>query len=292
MASMVVNAEAASRRLRKLLSSLFSLVKQEKFTVIKISGMTRAYSTYCGEGQKGDMTLTGGNRAILRHQQDGKHLLLFQMMGKGQPYRYLGEFNCESYYERPGTPDTQGLLRSAMVFRLTPKDRYASIGQHVADKVDDLELDETVVRQVVAVRKKQDLFRRRLIGVEKECRLTGIRDLRFVRASHIKPWAACDSGMERVDGNDGLLLTPSADHLFDQGWISFQASGQLLRSSDLPNDVIEGLAMNLTLGRSVGSFNVHQANYLEYHRNAVFGKKYARTADPREVLIVSLANLV
>jgi hypothetical protein len=247
---------------------------------------------YYGEGQKGDMMLTGGNRAILRHVEDGKRLLLFQMMGKSQPYRYLGEFVCQTCYEKPGTLDTEGALRKALVFCLVPKSSDTSIGQQVADKQNDMELDETVIQKVVAVRKKQELFRRRLIGIEKGCRLTGVRDLRFVRASHIKPWAACDLGMERVDGNNGLLLTPSADHLFDQGWISFEGSGRLLRSSDLPADVVEHLAINLKHDRSVGEFNASQSAYLEYHRNAVFGKKYASTKDPHEALIATLANLV
>ncbi|MBH1674515.1 HNH endonuclease [Stenotrophomonas maltophilia] len=63
------------------------------------------------------------------------------------------------------------------------------------------------------VRTKQCLFRERLIGIEKGCRLTGIEDLRILRASHIKPWAH-STHSERVDGENGLLLAPHADMLF------------------------------------------------------------------------------
>lgn len=46
---------------------------------------------YYGEGQKGDMRYVAGNLAVLRHDLNGKRLLLFQAMGKGRPYRFLGE---------------------------------------------------------------------------------------------------------------------------------------------------------------------------------------------------------
>lgn len=241
---------------------------------------------YFGEGQVGDMRLTKGNRAILRHQQDGKHLLLFQMMGSGKPYRYLGEFVCEGYYEQDAVVDTRGGLRKALVFKLLPK--LPTFG--VEEQREIYSTDDTSAQRLTEVRTKQSLFRRRLIGVEKECRLTGVRDLRFLRASHIKPWADCTTGDERVDGNNGLLLTPTADHLFDNGWISFENSGRLLRYAELPSDVVNQLALNLR-PRSVGTFNDAQARYLDHHRGAIFGKRYAFAPDPREALTRSLQNL-
>jgi len=43
-----------------------------------------------------------------------------------------------------------------------------------------------------------------------------------LRASHCKPWCDCESNEERLNGENGLLLTPSIDHLFDRGFISFE----------------------------------------------------------------------
>lgn len=242
---------------------------------------------YFGEGQKGDMQLGSGNGAILRHAQDGRRLLLFQMMGKGQPYRYLGEFECLSYYERHDVPDTAGSLRTAIVFRLRPIADVADSFQVTEPEI-GIELENTAALRSTEVRSKQSLFRRRLIGVEKECRLTGVRDLRFLRASHIKPWSACATGTERIDGHNGLLLTPAADHLFDQGWISFGSNGRILRADDLPSDVAERLGLNVMAGRTIGGFSKQQHHYLEYHRNAVFRKKYRRRTEPHEALIKAL----
>ncbi|WP_052659241.1 hypothetical protein [Pseudomonas sp. LFM046] len=56
---------------------------------------------YTGEGQIGDMQLTGGNKAILNHAQDGRSLHLFKSLGKkagkSQGQQYLGEFVCADH---------------------------------------------------------------------------------------------------------------------------------------------------------------------------------------------------
>lgn len=249
---------------------------------------------YYGEGQVGDMTYTGGNRAILRHDLDRKVLLLFQMMGKSQPYRYLGEFQLAGHpYEKPNIPDTRGNPRKAIVFPLRPVLHAMTPFEaaNVSDAAnDELELGDTVTLRLSEVRKKQSLFRRRLIGVEKECRLTGVRDLRFLRASHIKPWSACGSAEERVDGSNGLLLTPTADLLFDRGWITFEDKGALMPSSLLPADVLKRIGFSLRAGRRCGEFTPRQSEYLEYHRNKVFEAKLAGTDDPVATLMQALSS--
>ena len=40
-------------------------------------------------------------------------------------------------------------------------------------------------------------------------------DTRHLRASHIKPWRDATNA-ERLNGSNGLLLSPPIDHLFDQ----------------------------------------------------------------------------
>lgn len=231
---------------------------------------------YFGEGQVGDMKYVAGNRAIGEHVKDGKTLVVFQMMGKGRPYRYLGRFMCQSSYVQPGTPDREGQPRSAIVFRL--RSLEASLGLAASEK-DQAEIDAAIdevgatsARRETEVRTKQRLFRERLIGVEKGCRLTGIEDLRFLRASHIKPWAD-STHSERVDGENGLLLAPHADLLFDRGWISFSSSGRLLVSNDLPCDVQRRLGLNLGTSLRWGTFSQKQHRFLEFHRDAVFERR-------------------
>lgn len=229
---------------------------------------------YYGEGQTGDMRYTGGNRAIDQHVSDGKKLILFQMMGKGRPYRYLGEFVSLTSYIQPNTPDTNGELRDAIVFRMqrvATNDGFGMFeeGTTIANAEADTGMPETVKAKIVEVRTKQRLFRERLIGFEKGCRLTGIEDLRFLRASHIKPWASSQDN-ERVDGQNGLLLAPHADLLFDQGWISFESNGRLLVACNLPAEVQAGLGLALKRGHRYGAFSQRQQDYLAFHRDVIF----------------------
>ena len=151
-------------------------------------------------------------------------------------------------------------------------------------------LDDTITQRLVAARRKQALFRRRLLTVEKECRLTGVRDLRFLRASHIKPWAECTTGDERTDGHNGMLLTPHADLLFDRGWITFENSGRLVVAADLPLTIRSRIGLNLHGGRNCGSFTDRQRHYLDYHRHHVFEQKRKVTEDVPVGLLEDLAT--
>lgn len=240
---------------------------------------------YFGEGQVGDMKYVAGNRAIGEHVKDGKTLVVFQMMGKGRPYRYLGRFMCQSSYVQPGTPDREGQPRSAIVFRL--RSLEASLGLAASEK-DQAEIDAAIddvgatsARRETEVRTKQRLFRERVIGVEKGCRLTGIEDLRFLRASHIKPWAD-STHSERVDGENGLLLAPHADLLFDRGWISFSSNGRLLISNSLPSEVQLRFGLNLSRPLRRGLFSLRQLSFIEFHRDVVFDRGMRRPSTSRK----------
>ncbi|NUB06886.1 HNH endonuclease, partial [Azospirillum sp. Vi22] len=77
----------------------------------------------------------------------------------------------------------------------------------------------------------QDLFRAALMDYwSGACAVTGLSDARLLRASHIRPWAACDSDAERLDVHNGLLLAVHLDAAFDAGLIAFTDDGTLLAS--------------------------------------------------------------
>lgn len=76
---------------------------------------------YTGEGQSGDMTFTTGNEAIRDHRLNGKDLLLFEDLGKGNGVRYSGLFECASWDEISGT-DKNNQSRKVIVFNLLPAD--------------------------------------------------------------------------------------------------------------------------------------------------------------------------
>lgn len=80
----------------------------------------------------------------------------------------------------------------------------------------------------------QNLFRTALMEYwDGRCPLTGITDPALLRASHIVPWASCDSDAQRLDVHNGLLLSALWDAAFDAGLVSFVDSGAMLIAATL-----------------------------------------------------------
>jgi len=131
-------------------------------------------------------------------------------------------------------------------------------------------IDSTEKQALINARKGQGRFRQNLESIEKGCRITGVTDRRLLRASHIRPWRACESDVQRLDGYNGLLLTPTIDHLFDQGFITFKDDGQMMISSIIPRDQLEKLGISQEESINVGAFSEKQIGYLKYHRENVF----------------------
>lgn len=138
--------------------------------------------------------------------------------------------------------------------------------------LNDRSLSETTRTAIIQARRGQGPFRRKLIALEKRCRLTETSNPDFLTASHIKPWAISNSD-ERLDEHNGLLLAPHVDRLFDKGWISFSDDGTVLVSCVQAESVIK--EWRLLEAISVRSFSAKQRAYLAYHREHLFGKKYA-----------------
>lgn len=128
------------------------------------------------------------------------------------------------------------------------------------------DIPETAKRQLVNARVGQGLFKNNVRLNEKRCRITGVTQLHHLRASHIKPWSACDNE-EKLHGCNGLLMAPHVDHLFDRGFISFEGNGDLIVGSSMEPEVLDAWAINVP--RNVGTFNVDQRHFLEYHRTRV-----------------------
>lgn len=124
------------------------------------------------------------------------------------------------------------------------------------------------VREVVQ-RVGQDIFRQSLIAYwGGRCAVTGLDVAELLRASHIKPWAACESDGERLDVFNGLLLAPHLDAAFDKGLLSFSDDGSMLRSAALSEQ------QWVRLGVDGGGLRVALAEphrvYLRWHRGHVF----------------------
>jgi hypothetical protein len=121
--------------------------------------------------------------------------------------------------------------------------------------------------QIVRARRGQGVFRSNVLLREEFCRVTGVNEPRHLKASHIKPWRDAND-TERLDGANGLLLSPHIDHLFDEGYITFSPSQELVIVPEVREKLLD--AWGIDVGVRVGEFSKEQNAYLEYHRANVF----------------------
>ena len=95
--------------------------------------------------------------------------------------------------------------------------------------------------------------------------MTGCKIIRILIASHIVPWSESND-IERLDADNGILLSPSADSLFDRHLISFTDQGELLLSKKLESIELQKLGISLDIKIPI---NEGMKKYLKRHREKV-----------------------
>jgi hypothetical protein len=132
----------------------------------------------------------------------------------------------------------------------------------------DTSVRETDREAIIRARCGQGIFKQRVMRIERQCRITAVTNLTHLLASHCKPWRD-SSNEERLNGENGLLLTPSIDHLFDRGFIGFENSGELIISPVAHRPSLQKMGIETQQRVNVGSFTEGQKHFLEFHRNSV-----------------------
>lgn len=125
-------------------------------------------------------------------------------------------------------------------------------------------LGDTEADRVTKQRIGQDVFRRALIRYwDGRCPLTGIREPELLRASHIVPWAECETDAQRLDVHNGLLLSAHWDAAFDAGLVSFAGDGSAIFRPEL---TVEARSVLQTPDNSkLPLTDLHRVN-LQWHR--------------------------
>jgi hypothetical protein len=228
--------------------------------------------SYTGEGQSGDMEFTRGNLALRDHKQNGKRVFLFEFVSKG-----FIKFKCEvevfdaDYFE---THDTSGSTRIGIKFFFKRIGAYIPLHVDLFSQVpafaDPLEKysfvppNSTERKGLVTSRVGQGGYRKRIIHRwDYKCAVTGFNKLDILIASHIVPW--CDSNdNERLDVDNGLLLSPTYDALFDRHLISFENDGKIILSNTIDNNTYKKIGV--TGKERINNLSISNHIYLERQR--------------------------
>lgn len=161
---------------------------------------------YTGEGQRGDQSMTKGNKAILEHVDTGRSLRLFD--GSGGWVTYVGEFGLDSnepWYVATAPETGGGRLRQVIMFRLVPLSQF-SVGTR------DLmrgEVKPSLNKTYVPVAEKYSSTRQQVFEVDPDVVDRGTRGHR-VTQNLLAEWAKA---------NRWIPIQPEAgDPPFDLGW--------------------------------------------------------------------------
>lgn len=161
------------------------------------------------------------------------------------------------------------LFRPSLSYSFNPYYHPAKERQ-VEKAIEQKKLPEREKEQLVKARIGQGAYRQKLLEESSECIITRVNDERILMASHIKPWSVSND-TEKIDHNNGLVLTPTYDKLFDQGFITFENDGTIVISPYISPLNIKKL--NLVQGKKfVIPQTDKRSEYLDYHRENIFKK--------------------
>lgn len=148
-----------------------------------------------------------------------------------------------------------------------------ALDRNLLDDIHQIEIDDSIPEtqriQLAKARIGQGLFRKRVILLDAACRVTGVSDARVLIASHIKPWRDADNS-ERINGYNGILLSPHVDALFDEQLLTFEDDGRMLVHPSLPMDVLD--RWSIDPDKRVDSFRREQSGFLAHHRKLFAAK--------------------
>ncbi|MBX2960301.1 MAG: HNH endonuclease, partial [Flavobacteriales bacterium] len=143
--------------------------------------------------------------------------------------------------------------------------------------LDIIEIEEINLAEIEQIKKSyrigQEKYRRAVIEYMPQCPFSKITDERLLIASHIKPYSVCIKEKredQALDYLNGLALSPTYDRLFDQGYITFSDSGELICGTQLSSYTWDKLSINPTAKNKMRIFPESREDYLQYHRKHVF----------------------
>jgi 5-methylcytosine-specific restriction enzyme A len=221
---------------------------------------------YTGEGQIGDMSYIKGNLALREHLSNGKRVFLFEIQPQETLVKYAAELEV-FHYRTFQAPDRAGNMRRAIRFSLKRKDSIIDTPLMVEEPAAEYQVDVPNVTErkgLVTSRVGQGPYRKRIMKRwDYKCAVTGFNDTRILIASHIVPWRNC-SNQQRVDVNNGILLSPLYDALFDRHLISFKNNGRIILSSAIPYEMFQ--KAGVTGNEVIRDFRPGNFKYIEEHR--------------------------
>ena len=207
---------------------------------------------------------------IANASRNGDEVHLFYREMHHTRFTYHGRIILMSFIARDAAPSEfafEVISKSVPSFgEVTPSTKEDSVDYSVATFGTLNSIDKRILAKTRGI--AQTFFRSNLLKLwDGACSVTGVSDPRVLRASHIKPWKD-SSNEEKLDRNNGLLLIPDLDVLFDEGLITFQTDGAMRQSPSF--SVADQRKMRIDRSFRLRHVTDEMQPYLEYHREQRF----------------------
>jgi len=201
--------------------------------------------------------------------------------GNTQPYIYCGRLEFFQYEE--GTKNPVHIIFNNIDYNdelLLYNQNYRNIIKWKSDnKITEVDLSEelsdkrkknykkpskTERKGIVTSRVGQGWYRTEVLKKwDWKCSVTGCEIQKILISSHIVPWRDSNDE-ERLDVDNGLLLSPDLDGLFDKYLISFNDDGSMIVSDKI--NIIELSELGININMKLRFVNDGMKKYLKRHR--------------------------
>ena len=172
------------------------------------------------------------------------------------------------------TYEGKAVLRSYNLFSERPsKFTFELIDKKIngSDMVEEIKaqygIPETEREAIVKSRVGQGIYRNRAIELWETCSVTGFTDINILIASHIKPWKLSDNN-ERINPYNSLLLVPTLDKLFDNGYIGFEHTGKIMLSNRVTQK--DWNRIGVTTKLHLRKLPAETKSFLDYHNEYIY----------------------
>ena len=230
------------------------------------------YFYYSGEGRKGDMKMTGGNKSILDHQKNKKEIHLFEKTSSSGMWKYIDQLKLVDRNDYRNK-DEDGNERDGFQFVLLSVSEEIGIKEKVDSLPNIIEYNynlpnKTERKGLVTTRIGQGIYRKMILQKwDDKCGVTGCNIKNILISSHIVPWKDSNKS-EKRDPENGILLSPNLDSLFDRHLISFDDSGDIIISKKLLKEDLDRLGVNEKMKLSQVTDGMKP--YLKRHRDKFY----------------------
>jgi len=206
-----------------------------------------------------------------------------KIKSKTQPFVYCGRLEYVEYDENKTRPvhiislsldydestKNQNLIdiynwKPESIGRTSSNNVYLVKKQISRPKGEQKKPNYTERRGLVTSRVGQGWYRQEILKKwGNKCSITGCSLTEILISSHIKGWSECNED-ERLDVDNGILLSPHIDSLFDKHFISFEDDGSIMISDKVSKVDLDILGVSKSIRLKVDE---GMKKYLKHHRN-------------------------